>query len=61
MEISYENGAHRDHYVRAADRSDNSRRLQQKAGESGGYQGSRLLHGMSADLSVAARFRTVGF
>ena len=56
----YENGAHRDNFRRAADRSDNSWR-RQKASEFGSDQGSRLLQCVSADLSVAAGFRAVEF
>ena len=59
-EFPHENGAHRDNFVCAADRSDNSWRFKQKAGQSGSQQGGRLLLYVPADLSVAAQFRTVG-
>jgi hypothetical protein len=50
MEFSYENGAHRDNFLRAADGSDNSWR-RRKAGQSGNHQSSRLLQlPLSADL-----------
>jgi hypothetical protein len=50
MEVSDENGAHRDNFWRAADRSDNSWRCQRKTGEFGSDQGSRLLRSLSAGL-----------
>ncbi|HEV8494161.1 MAG TPA: hypothetical protein VGR76_17910 [Candidatus Angelobacter sp.] len=43
MEVLDENGAHCDHFLRAANRSDNSWRRRQKTSESGSHQGSRLL------------------
>jgi hypothetical protein len=39
----YENGAHRDHFLCAADSSDSSWQ-RRKAGKFGSHQGSRLLH-----------------
>jgi hypothetical protein len=52
METQYENGAHRDNFLRAADLSDNSWR-QRKDGEAGSHHGSRLLpYALSADLSA---------
>jgi len=51
MELSDENGSHRDNFLRAADRSDNSWRRQRKTGEFGSDQGSRLLRFLSAGLS----------
>jgi len=50
MEVSDENGAHRDNFRRAADRSDNSWRCQRKTGEFGSDQGRRLLRSLSAGL-----------
>jgi hypothetical protein len=50
MELQYENGAHRDNFLRVADRSDNIRQGRPKAGEFGSYQGSRLLQPLSAAL-----------
>jgi hypothetical protein len=50
MEVSDEDGSHRDNFLHAADRSDNSWRCQRKTGEFGSDQGSRLLRSLSAGL-----------
>ena len=51
MEVSDENHEHCGNFLRAADRSENSWRRGQKAGEFGSHQGSRrLLHALSAAL-----------
>jgi hypothetical protein len=43
MEVSDENGAHRDHFLRGVDRIDKSWQ-RRKANEFCSHQGSRLLH-----------------
>jgi hypothetical protein len=58
MEVSDENGAHRDNSLLAADSSDNSWK-RRKAGEFG--SDGRLLPNVPAGLSVAAQCSTVGF
>jgi len=60
LKYEYESGAHCDHFLCAANRSDNSWR-RQKAGECGRHQYSRLLQYVSADLPVAAEFSAVEF
>ena len=60
LKYEYESGAHCDHFLLAADGSDNSWRP--KAGKFGSHQGSRLLLYVSAALSVAAaQFSAVEF
>src|SRR6478672_4337754 len=53
MEVSDENGAHRDNFLRAADSSDSIWR-RRKAGKFGSNQGSRLLQSVSAALSAGS-------
>lgn len=53
MEVSHENRKHRYNFLRAADRSENSWRSRQKAGEFGNHQGRGLL---PSALSAALPF-----
>jgi hypothetical protein len=56
MEVLHENHKHRYSFLRAADRSENSWRSRQKAGEFGNHQGSRLLQSaLSAALPSPSR------
>jgi hypothetical protein len=59
MEVADEDHEHCHNFLRAAERSENSWRRREKAGEFGNHQGRRLLQSLSADLPSRSRSKTL--